>query len=144
MRKKRGGILRRCTFSARRARQPKPARTEVLLQSSNVYTIKCQVPKTGSYTAHYEDKHEVKEKERQQRLIKLLTNGIALQQRTKVAAPVEAATLEGLDMVPFVSACELDVEQQVDNTCAPRALITALESSYCPTELEATSFEDID
>jgi hypothetical protein len=40
--------------------------------------------------------------------------------------------------------CELDVEQQVGNTCAPRALITALESIYCPTELEATSFKDID
>jgi hypothetical protein len=36
------------------------------------------------------------------------------------------------------------VEQQVGNTCAPRALITALESIYCPTELEATSFKDID
>jgi hypothetical protein len=46
----------------------------------------CQVPKTGPYTAHYEDKHEVKEKDRQQRLIELLTTSIALQQRTKVAA----------------------------------------------------------
>jgi hypothetical protein len=61
-----------------------------------------------------------------------------------VAAPVEAAALEGLDVVPFVSVCTLDVEQQVGNTCAPRALITALKSIYCPTELEATSFKDID
>jgi hypothetical protein len=59
-----------------------------------------------------------------------------------VAAPVEAAALEGLDVVPFVSVCELDVEQQVGNTY--RALITALKSIYCPTELEATSFKDID
>jgi hypothetical protein len=58
-----------------------------------------------------------------------------------VAAPVEAAALKGLDVVPFVSVCELDVEQQVGNY---RALITAHESIYCPTELEATSFKDID
>jgi hypothetical protein len=61
-----------------------------------------------------------------------------------VAAPVKESALEGLDVVAFVSVCELDVEQQVGNTCAPRALITALESIYCPTELEATSFKDID
>jgi hypothetical protein len=102
-----------------------------------------EVPKTGSYTAHFENKHEVRKKDRQQFLIELLTTGIALQQCTKVAAPVEAAALEGLDVVPFVSMCELDVKQQVVNTCASRALITALESMYCPTELEATSFKDI-
>jgi hypothetical protein len=39
---------------------------------------------------------------------------------------------------------ELDVEQQVGNTCAPRALTTALESMYYPMELEATGFKDID
>jgi hypothetical protein len=55
--------------------------------SPELCTIKCQVPKTGVYTAHCEDKHEVKEKDRQQHLIGLLTTGIALQQRTKVAAP---------------------------------------------------------
>jgi hypothetical protein len=108
--------------------------------STEVYTIKGQVPKIRSCT----DKHEGKEKDRQQHLTELLTIGIALRRRTKVAAPVEAAALEGLDVVPFVSVCELDVEQQVGNTCAPRRLITALEGIYCPTELEATSFKDID
>jgi hypothetical protein len=44
-------------------------------------------------------------------------------------------------VVPFVSVCELDVEQL---TALITALITALESIYCPTKLEATSFKDID
>jgi hypothetical protein len=80
----------------------------------------------------------------QQHLIELLTTGIALQQCTNVAAPEVVAALEGLDVVPFVSVCELDVVHQVGKTWAPRALITALESIYCPMGLEAASFKDID
>jgi hypothetical protein len=61
-----------------------------------------------------------------------------------VFLPSLSRLLECLAVVPFVAVHELDVEQQVGNTCAPRALITALESMYCPTDLEATSFKNID
>jgi hypothetical protein len=92
--------------------------------------------KTGAYAAHYKKKHGVKKKNKQQHFIELFTTGIGLLQRGKTAALVEAAALECLAVIPFVAVHELDVEQQVGNTCAPRALITALESMNCPTELD--------
>jgi hypothetical protein len=69
---------------------------------------------------------------------------IGLLQRSKAAALVEPAALKCLAVVPFVAVRELDVKQQVGNTCAPRALITGLESLYCTEELQATSYGDID
>jgi hypothetical protein len=94
--------------------------------------------KTGAYATHYKTKHEVKKKNKQQHFIEIFTTGIGLLQRGKMAALVAAAAFECLAVVPFVAVRELDVEQQHGNTCAPRALITALESMYRPTKLEAT------
>jgi hypothetical protein len=39
---------------------------------------------------------------------------------------------------------EFDVDQQIGNTCAARALINSLESLYSPGELQGTGFKDID
>jgi hypothetical protein len=72
--------------------------------------------------------------------------GVALQQRDKrkMGALVEEPASEGLDVVSVVTVRELDVEQKVGNTCAPRALLTGLESIYSKAELQATSYGDID
>jgi hypothetical protein len=82
----------------------------------------------------------------EQHFLSLIVTGVALQQRDKrkMAALVEEPALEGLDVVSVVTVRELDVEQQVGNTCAPRALLTGLKSMYSKAELQATSYGDID
>ena len=60
--------------------------------------------------------------------------------------PESAAAEEGDEEVLCdIPVLEIDVIQQVGNTCTPRALITALESLNSAKELEATGrFKDID
>jgi hypothetical protein len=114
-------------------------------------TIKrCQVPST----THYQKEHAVKKADPQQHFLSLIVTGVALQQ--VLPGPLhdgfqqahyqkEHAVKKADPQQHFLSLNVTGVAlQQVGNTCAPRALLTGLESMYSKAELQATSYGDID
>jgi hypothetical protein len=107
--------------------------------SLDLYAIKCQVPYTTTFDPHFEKMHKPKKEDSTQNFLKHIVTGIGLLQRNKAKQPAP----ETLAVVPSVSVLELEVEQQVGNTCAPRTVITALESIYCQEELRATPYKEI-
>jgi hypothetical protein len=108
----------------------------------------------GFQQAHYQKEHAVKKADPQQHFLSLIVTGVALQQ--VLPGPLhdgfqqahyqkEHAVKKADPQQHFLSLNVTGVAlQQVGNTCAPRALLTGLESMYSKAELQATSYGDID